>query len=123
MTNGRCLSWRFPTRSSSPMMKAPNKSSRFLAPALQVLEAADVLAVDEDLRHGAAARDGAHDARAVAVVELHFGESVAELLQQRLRLRAVAAAFAGQDRHLVRLLRLRVDVVEHGVGIGDLERV
>src|SRR5262245_24258462 len=41
----------------------------FLRPALQVFQAADVLAVDEDLRHRAAARNGADDAGAIAVVE------------------------------------------------------
>src|SRR5438094_4532150 len=30
MRKARCLSWRFPTRISSPMMKAPNAKSRCL---------------------------------------------------------------------------------------------
>src|SRR5262245_7476568 len=84
----------------------------FLRPPLQVFEAADVLAVDEDLRHRAAARNGADDARAIGVVELHFRVSIAQVLEQRLGLGAVAAAFARQDRDLVGLLRLGVDVVE-----------
>src|SRR5688572_33031917 len=123
MTNGRCLSWRFPTSSSSPMMKAPNTSGSFFGPLFQLCEAADVPAVDEHLRHGAAAGDRADHARAIAVVELDLGVGVAELLQHGLCLCAVAAAFAREERHLVRLLRLRVYVGEHRVGVGRLERV
>src|SRR3979490_1491628 len=84
----RCLSWRFPTRISSPMMKAPNKSGCLLRPALQLLEAADMLAIDENLRHRAAARDRSDDARAVAVVQLHFSEVVSKILEKHLGLRA-----------------------------------
>ena len=54
-------------------------------------------------------------------IELHFEAS--QLRQQRLRLGAVAAALARQDRDLVGLLRLGIDVVEHGIGVGHLERV
>jgi len=76
------LSWRFPTSSSSPMMKAPNTSGGFFRPLFQLCQAADVPAVDEHLRHGAAPADRADHARAVAVVELDLGIGVAELLQQ-----------------------------------------
>src|SRR5258706_13339720 len=126
MRKERCLSSRLPTRISSPMMYAPNKAPilrGFLRPFFKLLQAADVLAVDEDLRHRAATRDGADDARAVAVVEAHLGERVAQLLEERLRPRAVAAALAREDRHLVRLLRLGIDVVQHRVGVPDLERI
>src|SRR5262245_65988686 len=54
-----------------PDDESAEQSGRFLAPALQVFPAADVLAVDEYLRHRAAAGDRADHARAVAVVELH----------------------------------------------------
>ena len=38
------------------------QSGRFLRPLLQLLQAADVPAIDEDLRHRPAARYRAHDA-------------------------------------------------------------
>src|ERR1700694_139590 len=98
MRKARCLSWRFPTRISSPMMKAPNaKSRRLFGPLLQVFEAADVLAVDKYLRHRAAASDGADHARADSVVKRYLGVIIAKVLQQNLRLRAVVATFAGDD--------------------------
>src|SRR4029079_2554316 len=98
-------------------------SGCLLRPPLQVFQAADVLAVNEDLRNGAAAGDRADDTRAVAVVEFHFRVSIAELLEERFRLGAEAAAVARQDGDLVRLLRLGIDVVEHGVRVRHLERV
>src|SRR5258706_1074849 len=125
MRKERCLSSRLPTRISSPMMYAPNKTPilrGFLRPFFELLETADVLAVHKHLRHGAAAGDGADDARAVAVVEAHLRVRVAELFEERLRPRAVAAALAREDRHLVRSIRLGIDVVQHRVGIRHLER-
>src|SRR5688572_8249688 len=89
-----------------PDDEGAEQSGRLFRPLLQVLEAADVPAVDEHLRHRAAPGNRAHYARAVAVVEPDLGIGVAELLEQRLRLGAEAAAFAGEDRHLVGLLRL-----------------
>src|SRR2546423_15587372 len=51
-------------------------------PALQILEPADVLPVNEHLRHRAAASDRADDSRAVAVVQAYLAERVAQLLQE-----------------------------------------
>src|SRR5207249_9553285 len=98
-------------------------SSGLFGPALQFFQAADVLAIDEHLRHGAAAGNRADHARAVAVVEPHLAVLVAEVLQQLLRLGAVTAAFAREDRHLVGLLRPGIDVPKHGVGVGDFEGI
>src|SRR4030081_2009703 len=123
MRKARCLSWRFPTRISSPMMKAPNKSGCLFRPALQVLEAADMLAIDENLRHRAAARDRSHDPGTVAVVQLHFSEIVSEVLEQHLGPRAESAAFPREDGNLVGFLRIGIDVIEHGVGVGYFEGV
>ncbi len=47
----------------------------------------------------------------------------AELSQQGLGLGAELAADAGQDGNLVRLLGVRVNEIQQGVGIGHLERV
>src|SRR5882762_5725188 len=81
MRKARCLSWRFPTRISSPMMKAPNaKLRRLFGPLLQVFQAADMLAVDKYLRHGAAASDGADHAGTDSVVKRYLGIVVAEIL-------------------------------------------
>src|SRR3979411_168304 len=103
----RCLSWRFPTRISSPMMKAPNAKSRGLfCPLLQILQAADMLAVDEDLRHRPARGNSADHARADPMVERHLGVVIAELLEEHLGLRAIVAAFARENRHLIWFLRL-----------------
>src|SRR5436190_24152221 len=88
---------------------------RLLGPALELFETANVFAVDEHLRHGAAAGDRADDARALAVIEGHLAVLIAELREQLLRTRAIAAALARENRDLVRLLRPRVDVIEHGV--------
>src|SRR4030081_3004554 len=121
MRKARCLSWRFPTRISSPMMKAPNKSGSLFRPALQLLAAADMLAIDENLRHRASARDRPDDPGTVAVVQLHFGEIVSKVLEKRLGLRAEAAAFPGEQGDLIGLLRLGIDVIEHGVGVGHLK--
>src|SRR2546425_2455909 len=82
MRKARCLSWRFPTRISSPMMKAPNaKSRRLFCPLLQILQAADMLAVDKYLRHGATASDGADHARADPVVKRYLRVIVAKILE------------------------------------------
>src|SRR5258706_8918751 len=126
MRKERCLSSRLPTRISSPMMYAPNKAPilrGFLRPLFELFETADVLAVHKHLGHRAAAGDGADDARAVAVVEAHIRVRIAELFEERLRPRAVAAALAREDRYLVRFLRLGIDVVQHRVCVGDLERI
>jgi hypothetical protein len=48
--------------------RAEQALRRLLRPALELFEAADVLAVDEHLRHRAAAGDRADDTRAIAVV-------------------------------------------------------
>src|SRR3981189_3149807 len=94
MRKARCLSWRFPTRISSPMMKAPNAKSRCLfCPLLQILQAADMLPVDKNLGHGATTRDGSACARADPVVERHLGVVIAEILEEHLVLRAIVAAF------------------------------
>src|SRR2546429_8051787 len=77
--------------------KHPRILCGLLGPALEFLEAADMVAVDEDLRHGAAAGDRADHARAIAVVERDLAVLVAQVLQQLLRAGAVAAAFARKD--------------------------
>src|SRR5258708_29748589 len=121
MRKARCLSWRFPTRISSPMMKAPNAKSRCLfCPLLQILQAADMLAVDEDLRHRPARGNSADHARADPMVERHLGVVIAEVLQQHLALRAIIAAFARENRHLIWLLRLGIYVVQHGLCVRHL---
>src|SRR5206468_10525597 len=85
MRKARCLSWRFPTRISSPMMKAPNaKSRRLFCPLLQILQAADILVVDKYLQHGATASDVADQPRAASVVKRHLGVIVAKFLAQVL---------------------------------------
>src|SRR5688572_26551833 len=63
-----------------PDDESAEQSGCLFRPALELLEPANVLAIDEYLRNRAAPGDGADDARAVAVVELHFRESIAELL-------------------------------------------
>src|SRR3979411_786714 len=100
----RCLSWRFPTRISSPMMKAPNKSGCLFRPALQLLEAADMLAIDENLGHRAAGGHVSVNARAVSWVQLHLSELLSKILEERLGLRAEPAAFRGENGDLIRLL-------------------
>src|SRR5580765_366114 len=99
------------------------QSGRFLSPFLQLFEAADVPAVDEHLRHGAAPGDRANDPRTVAVIELHFRVRVPEALQQGLRLGAEPAPLARENGHLVGLLRPGIDVVQHRVGVGHFERI
>src|SRR5712692_9657687 len=106
-----------------PDDESAEQSGGLPGPVLQLLQAAHVLAVDEHLRHRAAPGDRADDARAVAVVESHLCALVAQLLQQRLGPRAVAAALARQDRHLVGLLRPWIEIGEQGVGVGHFERV
>src|SRR5207247_8258797 len=94
MRKARCLSWRFPTRISSPMMKAPNaKSRRLFCPLLQILQAADMLAVDKYLRHGATARAGAAHARADPVVERYLGGVGAMYLDSHRCLRLDVATY------------------------------
>jgi len=64
------------------MMKAPNAKSRCLfCPLLQILQAADMLAVDKYLRHSATASDSADHARADSVVKRCLGLIVAKILQ------------------------------------------
>src|SRR5712692_2498080 len=96
------------------------RSCRLLGPLLQVFEAADMLAVDEDLRHRPAPGNSADHARADPMVERHLGIVVAEILEEHLGLRAIVAAFARENRHLIWLLRLGIYVVQHGICVRHL---
>src|SRR5205807_1102962 len=84
------------------------RSCRLLGPSLQVLEATNMLAVDEDLRHRRAPGNGADHARADAMLKRHLGIVIAEILEEHFGLRAIVAAFARENRHLIWLLRLGI---------------
>src|SRR5690242_10471494 len=98
-------------------------SGRFLRPRLELFESADVLAVDENLRNCFRPRYGADHFAARGVRQRDLGILIAKLLEQRFGARTVLATLARENRYLVRQLRRRVDVREHGVGVGYFERI
>ena len=92
-----------------------------LKPLFQRIGAADVAAVDVDLREGIGASDRTQAVFRIVTVEHQFLELDTGVVQQSLRPGAVAATLAREEADVERLLRIGRDVFQHRVRIGDLE--
>src|SRR5690349_22842986 len=82
----------------------PGTLRSLLCPRFELFEAADVLTVDEHLRHGLRARYCADDLAACGMGQRDLGVVVSPLSEQRLGACTILAAFPREDRHLIGLL-------------------